>query len=60
MTAEYVHYYQLKDAQGPRDVIGPVAVTVVTGSNGPKYMEHWVDGPVVRQSWLMPMYLNAG
>ena len=57
---EYVHYYQLKNEQGPHDVFGPVAVTVVTGSNGPKYLEHWVVGPVVKQAWLTPMHLNAG
>lgn len=57
---EYVRYYQLKDAQRRGDAFGPVAVTVVTGSNGPKYLEHWVVGPAVKQAWLIPMHLNAG
>lgn len=62
MNAEpdYVRYYQLKQVEHRGDVIGPLGVTVVYGTNGPKYMEHRVVGPLVRQAWLMPIWLNAG
>lgn len=57
---DYVRYFALKNDEQPGDVLGPIGVTVVYGANGPKYMEHRVVGPLVRQAWLMPIWLNAG
>ena len=52
-------YYQLKRAEQPGDVFGPVAVTVIRGANGLKCLEHRVMGSVVQQSWLFPVWMSA-